>query len=475
MHTGRRTTPKQQGGVRPINPKKKGRYPDSAQRLKGSSKSARLKGHVEHNEAPRLDLSPILGPCARLGALATGLLSRAVTVVAPALSMSLAHASLLDGQAYEQPESVTSPALMDCDYAHAVLGSAAMAGIALSPYLSSGLKKTSRALLKYDHLRGNYKYTNPPHSLEVQFRSVKQITEKFLKRKLISLYKDYIADATKNFYKPLGQYLDKNEDDESVIQYGTLVGMKRRCIKHYFRDTLDVTLFKIAYTNIEKKVFESCKPPQGNFYYEFINIFPHKVKTEIANIITREKITLEALGKYHYYFILKIYEENRDELFELVKSGVKTQVDTSVKELTIEYEAKITAYLQRQAQRVLSKKSPKPECAIPAADESDPSRGTQGRGAYQRSVSVDEKIERLVDFQRACYALETAQNIDGKQLKTLHKTVERVTHEPDLLAAAIVLCTKRKIVNAYNRLDQLIRAAEEAAAVALDLRTAPRR
>ena len=472
MHTGRRTTPKQQGGARPINPKKKGRHPDSAQRPKGSSKSARLKGHVEFNEAPRLDLSPILGPCARLGALATGLLSRAVTVVAPALSMSLAHASLLDGQAYEQPESVPSPALMDCDYAHTVLGSAAIAGLALSSYLSSGLKKTSRALLNYDHLRGDYKYTNPPHSLEVQFRSVKQPTEKFLKRKLISLYKDHIADATKIFYKPLGQYLDKNEDDESVIEYETLVEMKQLCIKHYFRDTLDETLFKIAYKNIEKKFFKSCKPPQGNFYYEFINIFPQKVKTEIANIITREKITVEALGKYHYYFILKIYEENRDELFELVKSGVKTQVDTSVKELTIEYEAKISAYLQRQAQRVLSKKSP--ASAIPAADELGPFAGTQGRGAYQRSVSVDEKIDRLVDFQRACYFLETAQNIGGKQLRTLHKTVERVVHEPDLLAAAIVLCTKRKIVNAYKRLDQLIRAAEEAAA-ALDLRAAPRR
>lgn len=474
MHTRRRTTPKQQGSAHPINPKKKGRHPDSTERPKGSSISAKVRGPVEYTEAPHLDLSPILGPCARLGAWATALLSRAVTVVTPALSMTLAHANLLDGQEYEQPENVPTPALMNCDYAHAVLGSAAMAGLALSSYLRPGLEKTSRTLLKYDQLRGDYKYTTPPHSLEVLFTSVKQPTEKFLKRKLISLYKDYIADATKNFYKPLGQYLDKNEDDESVIRYETLVAMKHRCIKHYFRDTLDVTLFKIAYKNIEKKFFKSCKPPQGKFFYEFVHIFPQKVKTEITNILTREKITVEALGKYHYYFILKIYEENRDELFELVKSAIKTQVDTSVKELTIEYEAKITAYLQRQAQRVLSKKSPKPESAIPAADESDPSRGTQGRGAYQRSVSVDEKIDRLVDFQRACYVLETAQNIDGKQLKTLHKTVEKVRHEPDLRAAAIVLCTRKKMDNATKRLDLLIRAAEEAA-VALDLRAAPRK
>ena len=156
----------------------------------------------------------------------------------------------------------------------------------------------------------------------------------------------------------------------------------------------------------------------------------------------------------------------------MVKSGVKTQVDTSVKELTIEYEAKISAYLQRQAQRVLSKKGP--SSTLPATDEPGPSGGTQGRGAYQRSASVDEKIDRLVDFQRACYVLETAQNIGGKQLKTLHKTFERVIHEPELRAAAIVLCTKRKIVDANERLDQLIRAAKEAA-VALDLRAAPRR
>ena len=472
MHTGRRTTPKQQGSAHPINPKKKGRHPGSTERPKSSSISAKVRGPVEYTEAPHLDLSPILGPCARLGAWATALLSRAVTVVTPALSMTLAHANLLDGQAYEQAENVPTPALMNCDYAHAVLGSAAMAGLALSSYLRPGLEKTSRTLLKYDQLRGDYKYTTPPHSLEVLFRSVKQPTEKFLKRKLISLYKDYIVDATKNFYKPLGQYLDKNEDDESVIRYETLVAMKHRCINHYFRDTLDETLFKIAYKNIEKKFFKSCKPPQGKFFYEFVHIFPQKVKTEITNILTREKITVEALGKYHYYFILKIYEENRDELFKLVKSGVRTQVDTSVKELTIEYEAKITAYLQRQAQRVLSKKSP--ASAIPSADELGPSAGTQGRGAYQRSVSVDEKIDRLVDFQGACYVLETAQNIGGKQLRTLHKTVEKVMHEPDLLAAAMVLCTKRKIVNANKRLDQLIRAAEEAA-IALDLRAAPRK
>ncbi|USE38379.1 hypothetical protein [Endozoicomonas sp. SCSIO W0465] len=393
--------------------------------VKGSSTSFRARGEVSlYDDAPRL--SSILVPCARLGSRATDLLGRAISVITPALTMSIAHSILFD----EQAGNVPAPSVMDYNCAHIVLGGAFMAGLSLSSRLGKSLQETSHALSDYATHCTEWRYTNPPHTIKVELRGIKKLVENFLRKNLNELFRDAILSVTRKSFTPLNERL--NSEDGTSVNYKVLQEINESCQERVANE-FKGERFQRAFKKIESAFLALYQPPGGHYYLDFVDNLPGKSKTGFVNAIKREKISLEALANYQYFFIRKVYGENRDTIIQSIKTNADIQLKKVTKEQFFKYEAKITSYLSMQASKRLTSQSDLSPLLPGLADE----HGGIVKAA-QKPVSLQQRAEKIVAFEKACYKLSSAR-INFKEFKVLQKTVNAVLEDPHLKESAIKL------------------------------------
>ena len=123
---------------------------------------------------------------------------------------------------------------------------------------------------------------------------------------------------------------------------------KKRCQDELERG-FDDSFFEDAFRVVEKKFLERCRPPDGFLFYDFLDCLSTQTKRAFTSILKRENLSLEALGYYLYFFIRDAFKENRDDIMESLRTNSEFALEAMIKVLTLEFEAKITGYLQRQA------------------------------------------------------------------------------------------------------------------------------
>ena len=264
---------------------------------------------------------------------------------------------------------------------------------------------------------------------------MKKIVENFLIKKFNELFKNALMEQTREFYLPLNQRL--KTDDGSPIDYSILEEMKKDREEHFERK-FNTENFEELFSIVERLFFELCRP-DDLLFSEFLDCVPTQTKYAFRNIVIREQIGLQALVNYEYFFICKVYNENKNKIMDSVKANGRAHMRTMTKELTTEYEAKITSYLQIRATRLLTAKySSSTTSGLPAGK-------LEQLGKPARDPIPHHKgVEKIVAFGQAHSRLRSPR-LTFKEFRLLQKTVNEVIHNPALRESAVKLYGKTTV------------------------------
>ena len=436
-----KATPKSQASGRArFNPKKKARSGGASAdpTPKGLARSAKL-GAVGQYEYYSIMRQVVVPGVLRLASWATSLLGRAVTVVIPPLSMSFAHLALRYSQTDNTPRAIPENPFVDCDYDHLVVAGALMSGLSLSSRLGRSLQDASQALDKIATDYPDYKYMNPPHALKVELRGTKAATEKFIKDTLKLVFDSVIMSQAKDYFAPLNDCM--KSEDESLTDYSCLETSKQYCQKRITEDIENDEKLKSLFEFTERRFLDICRPPGSHLFCEYVDAIPHKAIIGLRKAIYREKITLEAYGLYQYFYLCKVFKDNREQLAELVKKIARDRLPVVINELTREYDAKISSYLQMQASKLLAVQNG--EKALPGSSEYRESQ-TEKHPVEEDTMFLEVKSKKILAFQKAYYRLKRTR-VSFNEFKPLAKAINTVIDNQELRETVLRLYKKAEI------------------------------
>ena len=435
-----KATPKPHGGSVRFNPKKKARGGGASAdpTPKGLARSAKLGavGQYEHYSIMRQAVVPGV---LRVASWVTSLLGRAITVVTPPLSMSVAHLALRFSQTDNTPQATPEDPFVDCDYNHLVVGGTLMSGLSLSSRLGRSLQDASQALDKIATDYPDYKYRNPPQALKVELRGTKAATEKFIKDTLKLVFDSVIMSQAKDYFAPLNDFM--KSEDESLTDYSCLETSKQYCQKRITEDIENDEKLKPLFEFTERRFLDICRPPGSHLFCEYVDAIPHKAIIGLRKAIYREKITLEAYGLYQYFYLCKVFKDNREQLAELVKKIARDRLPAVINELTREYDAKISSYLQMQASKLLAVQNG--DKALPGSSEYRESQAEK-HPVDEDTMSLEVKSKKILAFQKAYYRLKRTR-VSFNEFKPLAKAINTVIDNQELKETVLRLYKKAEI------------------------------
>ena len=436
-----KATPKPQAGGRArFNPKKARRGGASADPTpKGLARSAKL-GAVGQHENYSIMRQAVVPGVLRLTSWATSLLGRAITVVTPPLSISVAHLALRYSQTENTPQATPENSFVNCDYNHLVVAGALMSGLSLSSRLGRSLQDASQALDKIATDYPDYKYMNPPHALKVELRGTKAATEKFIKDTLKLVFDSVIMSQAKDYFAPLNDCM--KSEDESLTDYSCLETSKQYCQKRITEDIENDEKLKPLFEFTERRFLDICRPPGSHLFCEYVDAIPHKAIIGLRKAIYREKITLEAYGLYQYFYLCKVFKDNREQLAELVKKIARDRLPVVINELTREYDAKISSYLQMQASKLLAVQNG--EKALTGPSEYRESQAVKHPVEVDTMMSLEVKSKKILAFQKAYYRLKKTR-VNFNEFKPLAKAINTVIDNQELRETVLRLYKKEEI------------------------------
>ena len=233
-------------------------------------------------------------------------------------------------------------------------------------------------------------------------------------------------------------------EDESLTDYSCLETSKQYCQKRITEDIENDEKLKPLFEFTERRFLDICRPSGSHLFYDYIDAIPYKATIGLRKVIYREKITLEAYGLYQYFYLCKVFKDNREQLAELVKKIARDRLPVVIDELTREYDAKISSYLQMQASKLLAVQNG--DKALPGPSEYRQNQAEK-HPVKDDTMSIEVKSKKILAFQKAYYRLKR-NRVSFNEFKPLAKAINTVIDNQELIETVLRLYKKAEIEEA---------------------------